>query len=57
MTTRVPETETSDELVLEPPTPASSSGQEQTDTLRVDEATAARIASAVSAYIDSLSDL
>ena len=57
MTTRVPETETSDELVLEPPTPASSSRQEQTDTLRVDEATAARIASAVNAYIDSLSDL
>jgi uncharacterized protein YaaN involved in tellurite resistance len=57
MTTPVPETETSDELVLEPPTPASSTSPEQIDSLRIDAATAARIASAVNSYIDSLSGL
>src|SRR5687768_1955075 len=44
-----------DELVLEPPTPVSAvTPQQAATTVRVDEATAARITAAVGAYVDSL---
>jgi uncharacterized protein YaaN involved in tellurite resistance len=59
MTTRMPGTEpTDDELVLEPPAPVSAVTQDQAAAaVRVDEATAGRIAAAVNAYVDSLTAL
>jgi uncharacterized protein YaaN involved in tellurite resistance len=56
--TSAPEAETTDELVLEPPSPVPSvtSGQ-VASTIKVDDATAARIDAAVNAYIDSLTSL
>src|SRR5215469_11937302 len=53
-----PEAETADELVLEPPTPIQSiTADKAASTIKVDEATAARINEAVSAYIESLTSL
>ena len=53
-----PEAETADELVLEPPTPIKSiTADKAASTIKVDEATAARINDAVSAYIESLTSL
>jgi uncharacterized protein YaaN involved in tellurite resistance len=44
-----------DELVLEPPSPITTvTPQQAASTVRVDEATAARIAAAVNSYVDSL---
>src|SRR5687768_8634698 len=44
-----------DELVLEPPSPVSTVTPKQAaSTVRVDEATAAKIAAAVNSYVDSL---
>ncbi len=59
MTSGTPATEpTNDELVLEPPRPVSTVTQEQAaSTIRVDDATASRIESAVNAYVDALSTL
>jgi uncharacterized protein YaaN involved in tellurite resistance len=49
---------TGDELVLEPPSPIPSVTQAQAAaTIKVDDATAARINSAVAAYIESLTTL
>jgi len=57
--TVAPEAETTaDELVLEPPAPVPSvSTQQAATTIKVDEATAARITAAVNAYIESLTKL
>jgi uncharacterized protein YaaN involved in tellurite resistance len=57
--TTVPETgATSDELVLEPPRPIPTiTPQQAASTIKVDAETAARIDSAVSAYVDSLTTL
>ncbi|HEY3081717.1 MAG TPA: toxic anion resistance protein [Chloroflexota bacterium] len=50
--------QTTDELVLEPPTPVPTVTPEQAAaTIRVDEATASRISAAVNAYVDSLAAL
>ncbi len=59
MTTHMPGTESAaDELVLEPPSPVPPVTHEQAAaSMRVDEATAARIAAAVDAYVDSLTAL
>ena len=59
MTTHLPGTDsTSDELVLEPPAPVAPVTQEQAaGTVRVDEATANRVAAAVDAYLESLTVL
>lgn len=59
MITNVPGTEpTTDELVLEPPRPVPPVTHEQaTSTMRIDQATADQIESAVSAYVDGLSSL
>ncbi len=47
-----------DELVLEPPQPVTTVSPEQAaSSLRIDEATAKRIAAAVDAYVDSLASL
>ncbi len=47
-----------DELVLEPPSPVPSvSSAQAAATIKVDDATAARISAAVTAYIDSLTNL
>lgn len=47
-----------DELVLEPPAPISSvTATQAASTIKVDEATAARINAAVASYIDSLTKL
>src|ERR1700674_1861963 len=49
---------TADELVLEPPSPIPSAPTAQAAaTIKVDDATAARIDAAVSAYIESLTNL
>src|SRR6202171_3421719 len=49
---------TADELVLEPPSPIPNVTQAQAAaTIKVDDATAARINAAVTAYIDSLTTL
>src|ERR1700674_3882530 len=49
---------TADELVLEPPSPIPSVTQAQAAaTIKVDDATAARINAAVTAYIESLTSL
>jgi uncharacterized protein YaaN involved in tellurite resistance len=56
--TVAPEADTADELVLEPPSPVPSvSPEKAATTIRVDEATAARINAAVSTYVDSLTAL
>jgi uncharacterized protein YaaN involved in tellurite resistance len=58
MTTTAPEAEAGDELVLEPPTPTPPVSPEQAAaTIKVDEATAARITAAVNSYIDALTSL
>ena len=59
MSTSTPGTEpTNDELVLEPPAPVSTVSQEQAAAaVRVDEATAGRIAAAVDAYVEALTAL
>jgi uncharacterized protein YaaN involved in tellurite resistance len=56
--TMAPEADAADELVLEPPSPVPSVTPEQTaSNIKVDEATAARINAAVSAYVESLTSL
>ena len=56
--TIAPEAEKADELVLEPPTPLPSiTADKAATTVKVDEATAARINDAVNAYIESLTSL
>src|SRR3982074_1961144 len=57
--TVAPEAEiANDELVLDPPAPvASVSATQAASTIKVDDATAARINAAVTAYIDSLTHL
>src|SRR5262249_7917914 len=56
--TTAPETEAADELVLEPPTPVKAVTNKQAATsIKVDEATAARITPAVNAYPASLPSL
>jgi uncharacterized protein YaaN involved in tellurite resistance len=57
--TVAPEAEAAhDELVLDPPAPiASVSATQAASTIKVDDATAARINAAVTAYIDSLTKL
>lgn len=58
MTTTAPDAEAADELVLEPPTPTPPVSPEQAAaTIKVDEATAARITAAVNSYIESLTSL
>jgi uncharacterized protein YaaN involved in tellurite resistance len=58
MSTTVPEAETPDELVLEPPAPTPPVSREQAAaTIKVDEATAERITAAVNSYIESLTSL
>src|SRR5438552_18697398 len=57
--TIAPEADTAaDELVLEPPAPIPSvTATQAASTIKVDEATAARINAAVTSYIDSLTKL
>jgi uncharacterized protein YaaN involved in tellurite resistance len=56
--TMAPEADAADELVLEPPSPVPTvSPQQAASTIKVDEATAARINTAVSAYVESLTSL
>lgn len=56
--TSAPEASTADELVLEPPTPTPPVSPEQAAaTIKVDEATAARITEAVNSYVESLTSL
>ena len=56
--TMAPETEAADELVLEPPSPIPSVTPDQAaSSIKVDEATAARINTAVNAYVESLTRL
>jgi uncharacterized protein YaaN involved in tellurite resistance len=56
--TVAPEAETADELVLEPPSPVPPvSAEKAASSIKIDDATAARIAAAVNAYIDSLTSL
>ena len=58
MTTTVPDAEAADELVLEPPMPTPPVSPEQAAaTIKVDEATAARITAAVDSYVESLTSL
>jgi uncharacterized protein YaaN involved in tellurite resistance len=58
MTTTAPDAETADELVLEPPTPTPPVSPEQAAaTIKVDEATAARITAAVNSYVEALTSL
>lgn len=59
MTMHMPGTQpTTDELVLEPPAPVPPVTQAQAaSTIRVDDAAAARIQAAVTAYVDSLTSL
>jgi uncharacterized protein YaaN involved in tellurite resistance len=59
MTTDAPRTDpTTDELVLEPPAPVPTVTREQAaSTIRIDEATASRIETAVDAYVDALTAL
>jgi uncharacterized protein YaaN involved in tellurite resistance len=53
-----PEADAADELVLEPPSSIPTVSPEQAaSTIKVDQATAARINAAVSAYIESLTSL
>lgn len=56
--TMAPEADAADELVLEPPAPIPSvSPDKAASTIKVDEQTAARINTAVSAYVESLTSL
>jgi uncharacterized protein YaaN involved in tellurite resistance len=56
--TMAPEADAADELVLEPPSSIPTVSPEQAaSTIKVDQATAARINAAVSAYIESLTSL
>lgn len=56
--TVAPEAETKDELVLEPPAPVAPVGPEKAAaTIKIDEATQARINEAVNAYIEALTAL
>ncbi len=56
--TIAPEADAADELVLEPPSPVPPiSPEKAASTIKVDEATAARITAAVNAYIDALTSL
>jgi uncharacterized protein YaaN involved in tellurite resistance len=56
--TIAPEAEAADELVLEPPSPIPSVNTDHAaTTIKVDEATAARINDAVNAYIEALTSL
>jgi uncharacterized protein YaaN involved in tellurite resistance len=56
--TVAPEAEAADELVLEPPSPTPPiSPEKAASTIKVDDATAARINQAVNTYIDSLTSL
>lgn len=56
--TMAPEADASDELVLEPPSPIHSVTPDQAgSTIKVDEATAARIDAAVNSYVESLTNL
>jgi uncharacterized protein YaaN involved in tellurite resistance len=56
--TIAPEADAADELVLEPPSPVPSvTTQQAASTVKVDEATAAKIDAAVTAYIESLTSL
>jgi uncharacterized protein YaaN involved in tellurite resistance len=59
MTTLGPGTDrTADELVLEPSRPAAPTAADRTDaTIRVDDATASRIAAAVDGYVEALTAL
>ena len=56
--TMTPEVEAADELVLDQPSPISPVSAEQAaSTIKVDDATAARIDAAVNAYVESLTSL
>jgi uncharacterized protein YaaN involved in tellurite resistance len=56
--TMAPEADAADELVLEPASPIPSVTPDQAgSTIKVDEATAARIDAAVNAYVESLTNL
>ena len=56
--TIAPEADAADELVLEPPSPLPPiSSNKAASTIKVDDATAARIDAAVNAYVDSLTSL
>jgi uncharacterized protein YaaN involved in tellurite resistance len=56
--TMAPEADAADELVLEPPSPVPGVTADQAaSTIKVDDATAARIDAAVNAYVDSLTSL
>lgn len=58
MITQPPGTNSSDELVLEPPRPVSAVTHEQAaSTIKLDPETASRIEAAVSSYVDSLISL
>jgi uncharacterized protein YaaN involved in tellurite resistance len=56
--TIAPEADAADELVLEPPSPVPSvTTQHAASTIKVDDATAAKINAAVTAYVESLTSL
>ena len=56
--TIAPEADAADELVLEPPSPTQPVSPDQAAlTIKVDEATAARINEAVNKYVESLTSL
>ncbi len=56
--TMAPEADAADELVLEPPAPVPPVSPDQAaSTIKVDEQTAARINTAVNAYVESLTSL
>jgi uncharacterized protein YaaN involved in tellurite resistance len=56
--TIAPEADAADELVLEPPVPVPPVNNERAaSTIKVDEATAARIDAAVNAYVESLTSM
>src|SRR5207237_5832807 len=56
--TMAPEADAADELVLEPSSPIPSVTPDQAgSTIKVDEATAARIEAAVNTYVESLTNL
>jgi len=56
--TMAPEADAADELVLEPSSPIPSVSPDQAgSTIKVDEATAARIDAAVNSYVESLTNL
>ena len=56
--TIAPEADAADELVLEPPSPLPPvSSNKAASTIKVDDATAARIEAAVNAYVEALTSL